>query len=58
MEILKLLYVNFPKTLLILIWVICGVCAIVIGSAPLVVAASTTICYGIYRFIIYMISDD
>ena len=58
MEILKFLYVNFPKTLLILIWVICGMCAIVIGSAPLVVAASTTIWYGVYRLLFYILSDD
>ena len=57
MDILKLLFANFGKTLLILIWIVCGICAIIIGNDPLGIAGFITICYGIYHVVLWLSKD-
>jgi len=55
MEILKFLYSNFGKTLLILIWVICGAFAIVVQTPDsLLISGFITICYGCFHVIVWL----
>ena len=57
-EYLKLLDNNFGKILLILIWIVCGICAIIRGGVePLGIAGFLTVCYGIYSVALWL-SDD
>lgn len=49
MEILQLLFANFGKTLLITMWVVCGIIAIIRGKDALYAPFFMTLLYGIYR---------